>query len=333
VNFDFAVSWPGFALHAFVGLTAIDLISCTPAPPEIAVLCPAGSAFEGDRCVATAVIPSASASAAASSTRPPFRRVSPPPTPAEPLAAAVDADGAALLGVTIMDCWHSLFVYVRRSADAPTTPDVVTDAAELRRAIARGDPAVHRCIGGNGFIPLQRDEYRVIIGVNGDVGPSGFPGTVFGQEVEVGARDARVYVTGYRFGGNTHCPFAAFVDQPSGPAAASRVLLDGRASAARAGTDRVRFHDVRIHQGRVAIRVYELDDELTHLDRLGLEIDGVALVAESEGSLQPLAHEDGRFVDIPNGRQLIASFRVPNLDDATVDVDVVASGYYLPIEP
>ncbi len=315
-----------------VGLAAlvVALAACRPDQTRAQPECPDGSSRDGDRCVATIPIASTGGATPPSAT-PPIASVGP---------LTFDAgDGlhfatGAPLGVVLEYC-RGLFVLVRPArADAATPENGEAAHAELRRAIAAGDPAVHRCVGEvRGFIPLARGKYVVIIGYDDEL-PSNhgkgktFPYAAFGRLVDIDKLPVTVMVTGYSFGGSSHCPFAEFLGQaPDAPL----VLLEHRAGLHLAGTDRVRFANVRVRGGRVALRIFEVEDEIAHLDRLALEIDGRPLLQESRGSLRPLDRIDGVSLDVPNGRELVLWFRAPWLADATADIDVVASGFYVPL--
>lgn len=93
--------------------------------------------------------------------------------------------------------------------------------------------------------------------------------------------------------------------------------------------DRIPVSGVPVKGGRVRLRVVEAEREVTHLDRLALEIDGVT-VLPLPGSRSALAAEDGVEVEMARGRVIELSFDVSGKADGTLAAVVVATGYYEP---
>ncbi len=98
------------------------------------------------------------------------------------------------------------------------------------------------------------------------------------------------------------------------------VVLAHRRSRALRGTDSRRATHVRVENGRIALRVMEVEDETTHLEKLSLRIDDREIAPEKMS----------RELRLDRGTQATLTFAVPNIVDGYVDVDVIATGYYDP---
>jgi hypothetical protein len=285
--------------------------------------------------VAVASTASASTDASASARALDTTRVAPIPTSSYSATSIWDPPPGAPPGVCVRYCSEPLFVRIRPVS--PATPAPSTRGAmarELADAIEHHATDVFACVDHDkdAFIPLARGDYAVIVGMPSlDADSASFQATAFTRTISVRAKSELVMVDGYAFGGSTHCPFARFVDAASDAASDTHVLLEWRASADRAGTDRVRFPGVPVRGGVVRLRVFEIEDDIAHLDRVVVERDGHALEAIDEGESRPLAHEDGVMVDVPNGRAIELAYRVPGVRDGAIDVEVVASGWYRPL--
>jgi hypothetical protein len=97
------------------------------------------------------------------------------------------------------------------------------------------------------------------------------------------------------------------------------VVLANRRGASALGTDAHRVAHVPVHDGRITLRVIEVEDELTHLNALTLRV----------GDRELHAAAFDRALEIDRGKQVTLTYAVPNATDF-VDVDVLATGYYDP---
>jgi len=166
------------------------------------------------------------------------------------------------------------------------------------------------------------------------------------------------------------CPWVAFFD-PGGGAGELRegaylpsfVVLKDRRSKGERGTDRVAVASVPVKDGKVKLRVVEAEHEVTHLDRLALEIEGKTVTpslggaAASPGvqSVTPslgdgatkggmrgvragesvlgrsaLGDDDGVEVEMARGKMIEVTYDVPGVADGVYSGAVVATGYYVP---
>ena len=76
----------------------------------------------------------------------------------------------------------------------------------------------------------------------------------------------------------------------------------------------------------------EAEHEISHLDQLAVEVAGQRLSPRSGGSRSALADIDGAEVQMARGTQITVDYVVPSMRDGTVDVEVIANGYYEPTE-
>ena len=97
------------------------------------------------------------------------------------------------------------------------------------------------------------------------------------------------------------------------------VVLANRRSRDLRGTDRRRVEHVPVADGRIALRVMEVEDEMTHLESLRVFVHGAALA--------------NRVAPLRMGprTQVAMDFVVPNVTNGFVDVDVEATGWYDPL--
>jgi hypothetical protein len=92
---------------------------------------------------------------------------------------------------------------------------------------------------------------------------------------------------------------------------------------------------VRNVDGAIILRVAEEREEITFIDQLYLMIDGVRVFAESDPQATvKVARRDQDYLIITNGVSYEFIFRVPASVAGTelVDVSIVASGFYVPLE-
>lgn len=127
------------------------------------------------------------------------------------------------------------------------------------------------------------------------------------------------------------CPWLAFDGSDTSPF----VVLAFRDDEKKSGADRREARHVPVKQGRIVARVSEIEDEETHLDQLLIVIrdaSGAAhVIAPLGGDHSALSRDDGVEVRMTKGSQIIVSYDVSRvLPDGSADVDVIASGYYVP---
>jgi hypothetical protein len=128
------------------------------------------------------------------------------------------------------------------------------------------------------------------------------------------------------------CPFVSFLDPATNRYLPSFVVLAYRRSAGRRGTDRVRVRGVPVHDGLIRLRVVEADREISHLDQLVIEVGGQRLMPKAGGPDSALASSDGVGVQMGRGTQITVDYVAAGMRDGTVDVEVIAEGYYDPTE-
>lgn len=103
------------------------------------------------------------------------------------------------------------------------------------------------------------------------------------------------------------------------------VVLANRRGRDRRGTDTHAVNHVEVQHGRITLRVMEVEQEDTHLDKLVLRMGGKELVPESV-----LARDDGAELRLSPHTQSTVTYTVPGMTSAFVDVEVEATGYYDP---
>ncbi len=127
------------------------------------------------------------------------------------------------------------------------------------------------------------------------------------------------------------CPWVHFVGE-AGVTTEPFVVLARRASLAERGAERRRIR-VPVVGGRVHLVLEEREREITHLDALTLLREGVALAPEmAQKGRFALAKDDGLEVILPPGTRIEVSFRVPEMDSGTLEVELVTTGYYEPLQ-
>ena len=129
------------------------------------------------------------------------------------------------------------------------------------------------------------------------------------------------------------CPHVSFFDHSIGRYLSSFVVLAYRDERDLRGTDRILTHNVPVHQGTIRLRVNEVEPELTYLDQLILEVDGVRVMPKHGGTHSALAHADGIDVRMAQGTQIVVEYDVPHVKGPTATVTVVAHGHYEPTLP
>lgn len=148
------------------------------------------------------------------------------------------------------------------------------------------------------------------------------------------------------------CPWVSFFDPskegegtaPRGGYLPSFVVLKDRRSREDRGTDRVATSSVPVKDGKARLRVVEAEHEVTHLDRLTLEIEGKSVspsvaggasagmqgVSGGQSGRSALALEDGIEVEMARGRMIEVTYDVPGVADGVYPGTVIATGYYVP---
>ncbi|HSQ63051.1 MAG TPA: hypothetical protein VLM85_07535 [Polyangiaceae bacterium] len=123
------------------------------------------------------------------------------------------------------------------------------------------------------------------------------------------------------------CPWVAFSDG-HGHDLEPFVVLANRNARARRGTDAHRVARVPVVDGLVSLRVIEIEQEVSHLDRLVLRVDGRELAPAPRSAL---ARDDGVEVTLRPHTQVSVAYAVPGRSDGFVDVELSATGYYDPL--
>jgi hypothetical protein len=306
--------------------------------------CPPGTRVEGDRCVATQAIAADPVASPLVDATPPLPVVPIEPQPpadvdwllkvpraAKPPFAAPSSWSAPLPpktppGVLAYHFGESAFFLIRPSTEIVSRKSGEEAGAELHRAVLAKERAIRR---GNGsytdFFPLAPGEYVLLAtyyNLSGDAPARA--GKAWVRLFNVTTETIVYPLQQYEFGGTTHCPFASFDDGPV------KVLLEYRSHPSTSGTDRVRFARVPVRNGRIVLRVFEVDDDVAHFDQLMVTSQQCSVTREDPVSWRALDNVDGQYVDIPNGKQLLVPYRVSGIVDGSIDVEVVANGYYDP---
>lgn len=130
------------------------------------------------------------------------------------------------------------------------------------------------------------------------------------------------------------CPWVTFVGSDTSPF----VMLAWRDEREKRGRDRKLVRQVPVKDGRIAVRVSEREDEETHLDALLLVVKDARgdehVVMPMGGERSALSRDDGIEVRMSKGSEIAVQYDVGWLvHDGTVDVELVASGFYLPVDP
>ena len=97
------------------------------------------------------------------------------------------------------------------------------------------------------------------------------------------------------------------------------VVLANRRSRDLRGTDRRRVAHVPVIDGRISLRVMEVEREVTHLESLRLFVNGASL-----GTTHSALRMGPRT-------QVVMDFVVPNVTNGMVDVEIKATGWYDPL--
>jgi hypothetical protein len=124
------------------------------------------------------------------------------------------------------------------------------------------------------------------------------------------------------------CPWVVFSDGNGGDLEPFVVLAHRRARGRR-GTDVHLVERVPVSGGKIRLRVVEVEQEITHLDRLALRWGGHDLAPVGAGAA--LARDDGSEVTLPPRTEVGMTYAVPGVRDGFVDVEVVATGWYDPL--
>ncbi len=123
------------------------------------------------------------------------------------------------------------------------------------------------------------------------------------------------------------CPWL-YVDNGAGFERRTEILRNLR-GVDSAGTEITALGPVAAQDGAIVLRVAEEKDEVTFLDALYLEIDGLPVYAEHAPEVSAV---DGQIAILRRGDILDLRFPVPPGYTEGDTVRLVASGYYLPSE-
>lgn len=133
------------------------------------------------------------------------------------------------------------------------------------------------------------------------------------------------------------CPWVHF----EGSAEASTppfVMLARRASLGERGRD-TRTLRVPVLDGKVRLVLEEHEHEVTHLDAIEVSANGTRLRSVLPkgaplGARFALDADDGLEVLVERGARIVVEYRVPDevsVRDATLEITVAATGYYVPL--
>lgn len=321
------------ALPACGGSTASGPDPQAPAPanPKSAaasvVICPDGSTYDPGRniCVATSGT-----------------------SPASNSGADGDADGGDA-SVLVKCGFRNGWVAVVPEADYPDDDEYIMQALigfteepdfwEDQDVYAGlGKYAAKRCNRRGERFDLEPGSYFVLVGESGTFGRRGsYRNNGFRRRVSLSqGEDLDIELDGDDLNHTWYCiscPYVSFFDHRAGRYLPSFVVLAYRDERDLRGTDRVVARRVPVHQGTIRLRVNEVEPEITHLDQLVLEVDGVRVLPKRGGTHSALAHADGIDVQMAQGTEIVVEYDVPHVKGPTATVTVVAHGHYEPILP
>lgn len=334
-----------------IGLGAALLFGCTevttppqnvagtagPAP-EV-VVCPAGSSYDAARnvCIATAPIAAP--------------QPEPPPAPAQTAAVAVEPP-AGPSSITVSCDFGNGWVAVVPADKYPKDDQFLMQALIGLRdepQFWKNEPdyakfapfAAKHCSNRAEKFDVPSGSYFILAGEANTFGARGnYSKNGFRKKVQLDA--AAPISLSLKRSDLKHtwvcisCPWVAFFAPEKegalgGGFLPSFVVLKDRRSEADKGTDRIPVSAVPIKNGRIRLRVAEAEREVTHLDRLALEVGG-KVILPLPGSRSALASADGIEVEMSRGHAIELSFEIPGAADGTVDAVVIATGYYLPVD-
>lgn len=294
--------------------------------PSQIVICPDGATYDPthNTCLATGAITAGPARASAE-------------------AAAPVANSSINVRCTFRDGWVSVL-----PADAYPNDDTFLMQALIGFA---QDPdfwqgqseysalerfAARRCADAGQKFDLASGDYFIVVGQSGTYSRKGsYDRNGYRRRVRVAAgipqiitlRQADLTVTWSCIS----CPFVSFVDSSTGRYLPAIVVLAWRNSPSRRGTDKVLVERVPVRDGKLRLRVAEAEQEVSHIDQLVLEVGGNVLLPLKGGERSALAAIDGVGVDMAHGTEITVEYSVPGMKDGTVDVHVIAHGYYDPL--
>jgi hypothetical protein len=334
-----------------LGATAVLLFGCesTPGPARIAapaatapvaevVVCPAGSSYDAARnvCFATAVLPPV-----------------PEPKPVATEPGVVDpAPEASATGITVACNFGNGWAAIVPADKYPKDDQYLMQALIGLRdepLFWKNEPdyapfapyAARHCSNRPERFAVPAGKYFILAGEANTFSARGnYSKNGFRKKVELAAStpiDLKLERADLKHTwACISCPWVAFFapakeGRHAGAFLPSFVVLANRRSAAQKGTDRIPVSGVPVENGRIRLRVVEAESELTHLDRLALEIGGKVL-APAPGRRSALALDDGVEVEITRGHVIELSFAADGVADGVVDAVVVATGYYDPLD-
>ena len=148
-----------------------------------------------------------------------------------------------------------------------------------------------------------------------------------GQNMDVALRESDLTHTWHCIS----CPWVAFYDAQQERYLPAFVVLAHRSSRNKRGTDQVLVENVPVDHGRIKLRVVEVESEVTRLDQLVLEVDGVRVLPQRGGANSALAAADDTDVEMGQGTQVVVTYDVPHVKGTTATVRVIAHGHYEPV--
>lgn len=291
------------------------------------VICPEGSTYNvaQNNCLATTSV-----------------IASGPPTAASTAVASPQADSGVSVRCSFRNGWVSVMPVAAYPSDdsflmqaligLTEEPSFWTNQPEFA---ALGKYAARRCTDQETQFALPAGEYYVLAGEAGTFSRKGrYDRNGLRRRVRLAPQSAQsisIAPSDLTMTWNCiSCPFVSFIDPSSGRLLPAFVVLANRNSPARRGTDRIEVRSVPVRNGRIRLRVAEVDHEISHLDQLVLEVDGRTVVPSRGGASSALARPDAVAVSLSRGTQILVDYDLGGVSDGSVDLVVVAHGYYEP---
>lgn len=212
-------------------------------------------------------------------------------------------------------------------------PDFWNDQSEYQ-SLARYK--ARRCTQRSERFELEPGAYFVIVGETGTFGRRGAYNNngyrrrvrlARGESLDIDLDGDDLNHTWYCIS----CPWVSFFDPSLGRYLPGFVVLAHRYETRRRGTDRVVVENVPVSDGKIRLRVNEVEPEVSYLDQLVLEVDGVRVLPSRGGERSALAHADGINVMMSQGTEFVAVYEVPHVTSSHTTVTVIAHGHYEPV--
>ena len=321
------------SLPACGGSTASGADPQAPSPnnPKNAaatvVICPDGSTYDPTRnaCIATSGTPNT----------------------ATPKDAKDEQDGQ--VSVQVKCDFRNGWVAVVPESDYPEDDEFImqaligfTEEPDFWRDQTQHAPlakyAAKRCNSRGERFNLRPGSYFVLVGESGTFGQRGaYRNNGYRRHIDVSrGDDLDIDLSGDDLNHTWYCiscPYVSFFDPSLGTYLPSFVVLAYRDERKLRGTDRIVVHEVPVRDGKIRLRVNEVEPEVSYLDQLVLEVDGKRVLPSRGGSRSALADADGVHVEMAKGTQVVVEYDVPHVQGSTTTVTVIAHGHYEPTLP